>query len=157
MSALLGAMLLSCTSQPQPAARDVNRYNVLLICVDDLRPELGCYGAAYAQTPHIDRLAAAAADDHRVAAFVRRVDVEALLKEGLEFFHGCFSAHSVLFPLLDALTGRAVVSAGLWIGRERRSGNNIQGRRFPRPCLRVPALAAFWLTWPHISLRARQG
>lgn len=31
--------------------------NVLLICVDDLRPELGCYGVNYIQSPHIDRLA----------------------------------------------------------------------------------------------------
>ena len=32
--------------------------NVLLICVDDLRPELGCYGVSYIHSPHIDRLAA---------------------------------------------------------------------------------------------------
>jgi iduronate 2-sulfatase len=32
--------------------------NVLLICIDDLRPELGCYGVESARTPHIDRLAA---------------------------------------------------------------------------------------------------
>jgi iduronate 2-sulfatase len=32
--------------------------NVLLLCVDDLRPELGCYGVEHARTPHIDRLAA---------------------------------------------------------------------------------------------------
>jgi len=32
--------------------------NVLLICVDDLKPMLGCYGDKVIQTPHIDRLAA---------------------------------------------------------------------------------------------------
>lgn len=32
--------------------------NVLMILVDDLKPTLGCYGDAIAQTPHIDRLAA---------------------------------------------------------------------------------------------------
>ncbi len=32
--------------------------NVLLICVDDLRPELGCYGVDYIHSPNIDRLAA---------------------------------------------------------------------------------------------------
>jgi iduronate 2-sulfatase len=32
--------------------------NVLLICIDDLRPELGCYGVDYIKTPHIDALAA---------------------------------------------------------------------------------------------------
>lgn len=32
--------------------------NVLLICVDDLRPELKCFGANYIKSPHIDALAA---------------------------------------------------------------------------------------------------
>ncbi|MCU0777645.1 MAG: sulfatase [Akkermansiaceae bacterium] len=32
--------------------------NVLLICVDDLKPVLGCYGDSYAKTPHLDALAA---------------------------------------------------------------------------------------------------
>jgi iduronate 2-sulfatase len=32
--------------------------NVLFIAVDDLRPELDCYGAAHMKTPNIDRLAA---------------------------------------------------------------------------------------------------
>lgn len=35
-----------------------NPPNILLICVDDLRPELGCYGVEYIRTPNIDRLAA---------------------------------------------------------------------------------------------------
>ena len=32
--------------------------NILLICVDDLRPELGCYGADHVISPNIDKLAA---------------------------------------------------------------------------------------------------
>jgi iduronate 2-sulfatase len=32
--------------------------NVLFIAVDDMRPDLGCYGVKYAKTPHMDRLAA---------------------------------------------------------------------------------------------------
>ncbi len=32
--------------------------NVLFITVDDLRPDLGCYGAAHMKTPNLDRLAA---------------------------------------------------------------------------------------------------
>lgn len=31
--------------------------NFLLICVDDLRPELGCYGAEHIHSPNIDKLA----------------------------------------------------------------------------------------------------
>jgi len=34
------------------------RPNVLFIAVDDLRPELGCYGNRIVQTPHLNRLAA---------------------------------------------------------------------------------------------------
>ena len=33
------------------------RSNILLICVDDLRPELGCYGVDYIESPQIDALA----------------------------------------------------------------------------------------------------
>lgn len=34
-----------------------DRPNILLICVDDLRPELKCFGADYIRSPNIDRLA----------------------------------------------------------------------------------------------------
>ncbi|MDF1824248.1 MAG: sulfatase [Verrucomicrobiales bacterium] len=34
-----------------------DRPNVLLICIDDLRPELNCYGVDYIHSPNIDRLA----------------------------------------------------------------------------------------------------
>lgn len=38
--------------------QSAERPNVLLICVDDLKPALGCYGDPLAKTPHLDRLAA---------------------------------------------------------------------------------------------------
>ena len=41
------------------------KFNVLLICVDDLRPELNCYGADYIASPNIDRLAASAVQFQR--------------------------------------------------------------------------------------------
>src|SRR5689334_4901104 len=34
------------------------KLNVLFMVVDDLRPELGCYGVSAVRSPHIDRLAA---------------------------------------------------------------------------------------------------
>jgi len=46
--------LLSLTSL---AETTVSKPNILLICVDDLRPELGCYGREHMHTPHIDKLA----------------------------------------------------------------------------------------------------
>ena len=46
-----GSSLLSA----RPSA---DRYNVLFIAVDDLRPELGCYGHPIVKSPNIDRLAA---------------------------------------------------------------------------------------------------
>ena len=33
-------------------------FNVVMIAVDDMRPELGCYGAGHVKSPNIDRLAA---------------------------------------------------------------------------------------------------
>ncbi len=41
-------------------AAEVNRYNVLFIAVDDLRPELGCYGVSYAPSPNVDRFSQSA-------------------------------------------------------------------------------------------------
>lgn len=39
------------------SAFSAEKPNILLICVDDLRPELGCYGVETISSPNIDRLA----------------------------------------------------------------------------------------------------
>ncbi|MEM7696951.1 MAG: sulfatase [Verrucomicrobiota bacterium] len=44
--------LLACLASAQ------EKPNILLICIDDLRPELGCYGLDYIESPHIDSIAA---------------------------------------------------------------------------------------------------
>jgi len=41
-----------------PGTAESRRLNVLFIALDDLRPELGCYGQAHIHSPNIDRLAA---------------------------------------------------------------------------------------------------
>lgn len=47
-----GELGLSAVAHGEP------KPNVLLLCVDDLKPVLGCYGDRLAITPHMDRLAA---------------------------------------------------------------------------------------------------
>jgi arylsulfatase A-like enzyme len=60
--ALLILCLAGCASQgapEMPAAEPLApRPNVLLICIDDLRPELGCYGAEHVVSPNLDAFAA---------------------------------------------------------------------------------------------------
>ena len=50
------AAVLACAAAIATAAPD--RPNVLFVAVDDLKPLLGCYGAAAVRSPNIDRLAA---------------------------------------------------------------------------------------------------
>ena len=53
----LGLLLAIFCSWDAPAVA-AKRPNVLFIAVDDLRPELGCYGKSAIHSPNIDRLAA---------------------------------------------------------------------------------------------------
>jgi iduronate 2-sulfatase len=48
------ALWCALASEASAAAKP----NVLLLCVDDLKPVLGCYGETFAKTPNLDRLAA---------------------------------------------------------------------------------------------------
>ncbi len=60
LSSLLAcvAVVLLLAALPAPAQPAPSRPNVLFIAVDDLRPQLGCYGRPQMITPHMDRLAA---------------------------------------------------------------------------------------------------
>lgn len=53
----LRAALLSLLAALPCSAADASQPNILFIAVDDLRPELGCYGAAEVKSPYIDQLA----------------------------------------------------------------------------------------------------
>jgi len=61
MSAGSGALAMflnrCASSQKQYSLSSNDKPNILMICVDDLRPELGCYGQAQMKTPHLDGLA----------------------------------------------------------------------------------------------------
>jgi len=57
LTLLILNLMVSC-SQPPGNERQSETPNILFIAVDDLRPELGCYGVERIRSPHIDRLAA---------------------------------------------------------------------------------------------------
>ncbi len=57
MKAIFTLALVSLVTLPLACAADT-RPNVLFIAVDDMRPELGCYGNKIIKSPNIDRLAA---------------------------------------------------------------------------------------------------
>ncbi|HIG80732.1 MAG TPA: iduronate-2-sulfatase, partial [Verrucomicrobiales bacterium] len=58
--------LLAMLCPLMSTANDVKkRPNVLLICIDDLRPELKCFGVDYIHSPNIDGLAARGRAFHR--------------------------------------------------------------------------------------------
>jgi len=61
LAIIVGVTLWAChhlvaaePGMPTPGAKP----NVLMLCIDDLRPELACFGKNYIHSPNIDRLAA---------------------------------------------------------------------------------------------------
>ena len=54
---LLATLLLAGILAGDAVANE-KQPNILFIAIDDLRPELGCYGSAIVKTPNLDKLAA---------------------------------------------------------------------------------------------------
>lgn len=54
---LIVGCLAVCAMFVPATAQDVDRPNILWITVEDISPDLGCYGDEYAVTPRLDRLA----------------------------------------------------------------------------------------------------
>ena len=58
LAILAGSMMaLFCSNVLAQSNRNHDRLNILFIAIDDLRPELGCYGNKYIKTTNVDRLA----------------------------------------------------------------------------------------------------
>lgn len=70
MRRILMGMLLVGLLGTIVSAADGNRPNVLFIAVDDLRPQLACYGRTQMHTPNIDRLAAGGVQFNRAYCMV---------------------------------------------------------------------------------------
>jgi iduronate 2-sulfatase len=58
-SLLFVALAIAAGAPSATGAKPTVKPNILFIAVDDLRPELGCYGRDYIKSPNIDRLARA--------------------------------------------------------------------------------------------------
>lgn len=54
---LLLWIITGCAPSAKEKSAAENRKNVLFLAIDDLRPELGCYGQTQIQSPNIDKLA----------------------------------------------------------------------------------------------------
>jgi len=117
---LLPLLLFASGGSAAPPARP----NVLFIAVDDLRPDLGCYGAAGAQSPHLDRFASGSAlfTRHYTAAPTCGVSRYALLTGRSPGKSGVTAANEALYQGKTALSTERLPGAQSMPELFRRSG-----------------------------------
>lgn len=120
--------------------------NVLFICVDDLRPQLPCYGQDFMVTPHLDQLAARGLvfDNHFVQVptcgasrcslltGARPQTMQALTNSAFDALPREDSGQANSLPDFFRRNGYTTVSVG-------KVSHNPDGRRRPKPSSKVDA------------------
>ena len=122
---VLGALLLLAGISPSAVEQaKPNRLNVLFIAIDDLRPELGCYGIKAAQSPELDRFAAGSAlfTRHYVQAPTCGASRYALLTGRSPASSGVTRSNGALYSGPSALSPRQEAGAQSLPELFRRSG-----------------------------------
>ena len=118
------ALLLLMNSISLCRAAEQNRYNVLFIAIDDLRPELGCYGVGHGQSKHLDQFARSAVvfDRHYVQVATCGASRYALLTGRSPANSGVTRSNGALYSGKSAISQKKLSQAQSMPELFRRSG-----------------------------------
>ena len=117
-------LLAGLCTLTQCHAAEQNRYNVLFIAIDDLRPELGCYGPDYGQSRCLDEFAESAVvfDHHYVQVATCGASRYALLTGRSPASSGVTRSNAAFYSGQSALNRRQLPQAQSMPELFRRSG-----------------------------------